>query len=192
VEDADAGGAAPVTPGAAVEQTPEEKAAAETKAAEDAAAAALPFDPTKVTLPEGVQLDTKAMDLASPMLTELGLNQGQAQKVLDAYMAIRRQELEGGLAATRAWQETAVNDPEFGGDKFAINQAKGNALLEKFGDAELGDYLVTSGLGNHPALFRFVSRLAAAMGEDAPVKSSIAAGPQPKDRLAILYPDAKG
>lgn len=182
---AEGGGAAPVAPAAAAEG--EDKGATEDKGTEPEL-----FDPAKLVVPEGMEVDQKGLELVAPVLKELGLDQSKGQQLIDAYIKVRQQELEGQMAIQDQWQDQIKSDKEFGGDKFEVNRDKANRLIERFGDAELQNYLASSGAGNNPAIFRFVARLAAAISEDSPVIPSVAAGQQQQNVLATLYPEKKG
>jgi len=186
---AEGGAAAPVGSDPAASTTPpaEGEKPADPPAGEPAA-----FDPTKVVMPEGVEVDQAGMELVAPIFTELGLKQDQAQKVIDAYIKLEQGKLEQNIAQQAEWAQEIKTDKEFGGEKFDLNAQKANQLLERFGDEQLFEYLASSGAGNNPAVFRLMSRIAAAIGEDSPVVTTTAAAPAKQDVLSILYPEKKG
>lgn len=180
-----AGGEAPgAEPAAPADPAGEKPAEGE---GEKPAAEAVKFDPAKITLPEGMTVNQGALDAAAPVIAELGLTQEQGQKLIDVYTKLQADQAAEFEATMEAWRGQVAKDPEVGGAKFEANVAKVQGLVQKFGDPELADYLASSGAGNNPAVFRFVARLAAAIGEDVPVRSEGVAAPAATDPLTVLY-----
>jgi|LSQX01.3.fsa_nt_gb hypothetical protein len=66
---------------------------------------------------------------------------------------------------TKMEKDWADVQREFG-DKFEINQKKVNALIAKFGDADLQAHIRSSGIGRDAKLFKFLSGLADNFNED--------------------------
>ena len=59
----------------------------------------------------------------------------------------------------QTWEQEARNDPEFGGVHFAENLGVARDLVKAHGDDDLKAILNT-GLGNNPALIRFLVKVA--------------------------------
>ena len=146
------------------------------------------FDPAKVTLPEGVEVDAKAMEQFAPIAKELGLNQEAGNKLLGLYTELQQKQAEQWTEMQRGWAEEIRTDKEFGGPQFQANADKANGLIRRFGDDAFKEYLVMSGTGNNPAFFRFMSRIAAVVGEDVPPTLEPGGSNSKPSRLDVLYP----
>jgi hypothetical protein len=181
------------------EPTAEEKAAAD-KAAADAEAAkpkpkeeAKPKEPTAeekaaaeaakvpetytLTAGEGIQLDTKLVEQATPIFKELGLNNVQAQKVVDLYAGTVLPEVAQtvqnetlrllGLDGMAGWAKAVKADKEIGGAAYEETLAMAAAGRDRFATPELRALLETSRLGNHPEVLRFFAKVGKATAEGA-------------------------
>lgn len=150
----------------AAEKDAKEKANKE--AAEKAEKEKKPAAPEKYefTPPEGQELDANALAVFEPIAKELGLSQEQAQKLVDIYPQIQRQQAEAWSKQVADWGEQVKADKEIGGDKFNASVGAAQRALDQFGNTELREYLNASGLGNHPALVRFCAKVGKAMAED--------------------------
>lgn len=138
------------------------------------------------TLPEGLKADAIALDKATPLFKELGLNQEQAQKLVD-FEAERVQAMESAhrdafAATTKEWAEAAQNDPDIGGEKFEQNIAVALKGLERFGSPELKQVLDTTGLGNHPAMIKLAFNVGKLLKEDDP--GTTGNSPKPQQSMA--------
>jgi len=124
------------------------------------------------TMPEGIEVDETALKEAAPVFKELGLNQEQAQKLVDlqAKMAVEGQkaQVEAFNAQLDDWDTQSLNDKEFGGDKFDENIKTASLAVEKFGTPELKTMLETHGLYAHPEVVRFFYRVGNTLKEDNP------------------------
>jgi hypothetical protein len=139
-------------------------------------------------MPDGVELDAKALEQFTPVLKDLGLNNEQAQKLTDVYAAMQQAQGEQWAETQNGWVKAARTDKEFGGDKFDASVSKARGVLDKFGTSELKEALTFSGMGNHPEVIRFMTRVAGAISEDDPVGNEAPAGQRTKDHAEILYP----
>ena len=165
-----------------------------------------PADPNKVdesdpvspefysdfTLPEGVTLDEAALGKAAPIFKELGLNQEQAQKLVDLQAEMVQ---EGARSQTETfdqlidgWKKDAENDKEFGGDKFEESISTASLAVEKFGTPEFKQLMEDHGVGNHPEMIRFMVKVGSLLREDVP-GGTVGASTQKKDRVSVLYPN---
>jgi len=143
-------------------------------------------------MPEGVALDEAALSEANPLFKELGLNQEQAQKVVDLYakqvQAGSQTQTDNFNQLMSDWRDQAKNDGEFGGDKFDENVKTAQAAVNAYGTSELKQLLEDHGVGNHPEMIRFMVRVGRTLGEDVPGVSG-AAPTKAADRVSILYPN---
>lgn len=186
-EISDAGNATPDST-ASVDTTAQQPAAEQTQQAQ-APKTEAPQVPEsyEFQMPEGIELDKTAQDEFSAVAKELKLDQATAQKVADVgvKMAQRQQEV---FESTKAmWAEQSRADKEIGGEKFEQNLAAAVKTLNAFGSQELKDVLNVSGLGNHPAVIKFLVNANKAISEDGFV-SGAPKGANPADVASKLFP----
>ena len=177
----------------AAAQTPEQKAAAEKVAEEKAAGdekAGAPEAYTDFTLPEGMELDTVAMEAAVPIFKELNLTQDQAQKLV----ALQTAQLTATAEAQQAqwektnddWREEAKGDPEFGKANLQASLGHVKTFLDKFATTEFRQMLDDTGMGNRLEVLRMFATVGKAMGEDT-VKTGLANITGKKPAHELLY-----
>ena len=145
-------------------------------------------------MPEGVELDSALLTEAAPLFKELGLNQDQAQKLVDFQAKQAQASSESNVDAFNQlmndWQEQSKNDKEFGGDKFEENVGIARSAIDKFGTPELKQLLEEHGVGNHPELIRFMVKVGKLTAEDVPGGTTTAPS-KAQDRVSLLYPNDK-
>ena len=145
-------------------------------------------------LPEGVTLNEALLAEASPLFKELGLNQEQAQKLVDfqakQVQAGSKSQVDAFNQLMNDWQTKSKNDKEFGGDKFKENVAVARSAISKFGTPELKQLLEEHGVGNHPEVIRFMVKVGKLTAEDVP-GSNNAPVSKAQDRVSLLYPNDK-
>lgn len=167
---------------------------------EDAAAPEGPPEAYELTAPEGITLDAEAVDLATPVFKELGLNNEQANKLMPvaADFAKRIQEksqqavMSEVMAQRAAWADEAQNDPEIGGAKFQETMALSDKALDTLGypkGSPFRNFLTDSGLGNHPEMIRAMRRIGEAVGEDNSFVRADGAAPIESNPARIMYPN---
>jgi len=140
--------------------------------APDAEAAPVSYEP--FALPDGVEVDTAALEEAQSLFAEARLSQPQAQKLVDLYagrmaeLARRQIEAQVALAEDRqkAWVAEVKNDPDLGGRRFEAARAAAQRALDRFGTPELRRTLEELWVGNNPQLFRFFVRVGQAFSEN--------------------------
>lgn len=144
------------------------------------------------TLPEGMQVDEAMLEDAKPVFKELGLNQEQAQKLVDIYakqvQASSQTQIDNFNQLVNDWREQAKNDGEFGGDKFDENLSVAVNAIDKFGTPELKQLLNEYGIGNHPEVIRFMVRVGHTLKEDVPGATG-GTVTEKDDPVSILYPN---
>lgn len=157
----------------AVQQTPEQKAEAEAaaqKLADEKAANSAPEAYADFALPEGYEMDAGTLDAFKGLAKELNIPQASAQKLIDLQTALSTKQAEAYQAAVVAqgqqWAAEIKNDPQLGGENYDKSVASAVKVIQAFGDESLSTLLNESGLGNHPALFKFCHRISAAISED--------------------------
>ncbi len=146
----------------------EEKKTADEKAAADKKAAKAKEYTLKA--PEGTELKPEAVTEFTALAKENGLNEAQAQKLVDWYAQRSKVATE---EATKVWQTTndgwvatAKADKEFGGEKFEASITSAKGAIAKFGNDEFKKALSLTGMGNHPEMIRFLTKISKAFGED--------------------------
>ncbi|NNA40033.1 peptidase [Pseudomonas lundensis] len=162
--------------GATETKTPEQiqqeaDAAAATKKEADAAKpTGAPEAYTDFTLPEGMDMDVGTLDAFKGLAKELNIPQEAAQKLIDLQTTLVAKQADAYQQAVVAqgqkWAAEVKSDPELGGENYDKSVASAIKVIQSFGDPALTELLNDSGLGNHPALFKFCHRISAAISED--------------------------
>ena len=172
---------------------------AETDKPEGEAAPEGPPEAYELTAPEGITLDAEAVELATPVFKDLGLNNEQANKLMPvaADFAKRIQEksqqavMSEVMAQRAAWAEEAQNDPDIGGAKFAETMALSAKALDTLGypkGSPFRTFLTDSGLGNHPEMIRAMRRIGEAVGEDNNFVRADPGAQTRKSDAEVFYP----
>lgn len=142
--------------------------------------------------PEGVEVNEEHLNAFTSEAKELGLNNDQAQKLMDLHFKFHQETLEAQQEAwaeiNENWVKEAKADKEIGGKKFDTSVDLAKQAISKFGTDEFKEALNFSGLGNHPEMIRFLSNVAKGFGEDKMV-SGDAANEGPRDPADILFPN---
>ena len=122
------------------------------------------------TLPEGMEMDVEILGEFKNLAKELNIPQAKAQQLIDfqSQLASKQAELYQAAVTKQAkdWAAEIKSDPEIGGENYDKSVASAIKVIQSFGDPALTELLNTSGLGNHPALFKFCHRISAAISED--------------------------
>ncbi len=127
-------------------------------------------------LPDGFdELDEGFAAEVTPVLKDLALTNREANKLVPLYAAqVKKMEQRAANAwndRLEGWKNEVMADRELGGDKLpATTTAAAKAIVAfspNTGEAQaLREVLESSGLGNHPAVIRFFSRVGKAVSED--------------------------
>ena len=171
---------------------PEAEAAepAEPDAPDTEEQASVAYEPFQ--LPQGVEVDTAALEEAQSLFAEARLSQPQAQKLVDLYAGKMNELVQRQISAAesrqKAWVTEVKNDPDLGGRRFEAARAAAQRAFRRFGTPELRRSLDELGVSNSPQLFRFFVRVGQSVSEDR------YAGAQPgASRLSAaetLYPNS--
>lgn len=127
---------------------------------------------------------------------KFGLSTEQMQGLVDfddaRTKSLAAEERAERARAQQGWREAIQNDKEFGGSKFKESAADVERLMKAYADDEIRQLLDESGYGDHPAMFRFVARLAKATREDSVVggPKGGASGAEKPTLLEQLYGSA--
>lgn len=155
--------------------------------------------PLELQLPEGFDAKDPSLDALRGLAKAEGLNQKQAQAVLDAYWKAGEQDrkaISEFQSQRTAWAEALPKDKEFGGPKYEENLRYANVAIEKLGGAQLRKAILDHGLENHPEFVRAFYRAGRAISPDSIAGTQQSSGKKDdshkslEERLgAALYPD---
>ena len=167
------------------------------------------------TIPEGfVMDDTQKADVNS-FAKEFGLDQAQAQKMVDKHFEIISRSNDSITSAKESklkeWAGQTMADKEFGGPNLSDNiagarkamnsfsqpavGADGKAILHSDGAfkgqqmSEIELLMNESGWGSHPAMIRVFHRINQAMSEDHFVQGDMKPREQKKTPAETMYPN---
>ena len=136
-------------------------------------------------LPEGIDINNsevqEALNEAKTLFKEFGLNQQQAQRLIDLHM----KHYIGGVAENNElfeeelnrrvaqWGEEVKRNPEFGGSNLKSSIANVNRAISNLGGRKLYDALTTeTGVINHPAIFAAFVKIGKMYSEDKFINGS--------------------
>lgn len=146
----------------------------------------------ELTLPEGMTVSPEQFDELSGALA-LEDPKARAQGLLDLYAKVAKEDSERGSQAwadtQKQWQEELRADPDYGGAKTEASLGAISKLIDEYGDAEVRQVFDLTGAGNHKAVFRMLSKIAATLSEGKPTPAG-----QPADTRSAaekMYPTMK-
>ncbi|QLG95283.1 hypothetical protein HZF02_26565 [Pseudomonas yamanorum] len=143
------------------------------------------------TLPEGMEMDADVLGEFKNLAKELNIPQAKAQQLIDFQTQLANKQAEQYQAAVtkqaQDWAASIKSDPELGGENYDKNVASAIKVIQSFGDPALTELLNQSGLGNHPALFKFCHRISAAISEDKFVMPGSQTGSERKSNEEVFY-----
>lgn len=160
---------APSPPG---EEAPKEESGSLLSEAKEAPP---PFDPDKLTLPEGIDKDSPLIAEFKDLAKEAGVSAPAAQKLMELhakYASTANEKIQQAWTAqNEEWQKQVREDKEIGGDKL---QGHLQTFATVAGDPSLTDpefrqALLFTGAGNHPAIVKTLVKWAAALSEGGSV-----------------------
>src|SRR6516162_7938812 len=128
--------------------------------------------------PEGFVLDQEAAGEFGTLAKKGNLSQSYAQELVDFYIKLQQQmnnaPAEFYEAKQNEWKSQINSDPEIGGSKWNGTRASIGRLFDSLGDANLTDgfreAMDYTGAGNHPAVVKFLARVAQRLTEGGPVR----------------------
>lgn len=154
-------------------------------------------------MPDGFELDAKALEGFTPVAKELNLTQDQAQKLVSYYADQVKAMGAGSEEAAEKWYaerqqaeiaeanakgiEAIKADTELGGDKFDGVKVRVSEAVGAIGTPELRAEFDRLGLGNNPEIVRFVHRLIDYTPQDRGIGQA-GGGGAPKSLAERMYP----
>lgn len=146
-----------------------------------------------LAMPEGVEVDQELLDAVGEDFKELGLTNGQAQKLSDKFTSVMQKRGEGQVKAwgdrVQKWADDAKADKDIGGDKWSGTVSDAQRAINKLGTPELKEYLNASGGGNHPELIRILAKAGALIKEDNPPNDGGQGSGKPAETAHLLFPN---
>lgn len=121
-------------------------------------------------LPEGLNYSDDDVSVFKAMSHEMGLNQEQVNKLFQWDTKRRTDAYNKYVEERKAERETADKTlKESWGDDYERNMNMVAAVVKKYADEKLNEYMDESGVGNHPVMFRFLLDVAKDMiGDHVP------------------------
>jgi hypothetical protein len=189
---------APVTPPEAPAEKPAEAEVEKTDSGdkpEESKEADKPAEVAELqdlTLPKDSLIDAATAASVKEFAKERGLNQEQAQAILErenkALQTFQKGQSERLIAQEKEWRKLAEADKEIGGDAFNENLVLAKRGLEAFASEGFVEFLENSGLGSHPVVLKTFARIGKAIAEDKIISASASPG-EKRDRTTaeILY-----
>lgn len=118
----------------------------------------------------------------------------RAQKLIDLQTKFAQAQSEKAMQTwntlQETWQNEAKADPEIGGDKLEANLGRISTLINVHGTPELREIMTQTGAGNNVHVIKFLSKIAAAMGESLPAPAAVPPGGE-KSAANIMFPNMK-
>ncbi len=190
---AEAAPAQPATPLAEAAAPPAEAAKpegdkpADPVPAEAAPEARKPDDYTFDNFPENFQPDEALLGKFREMAAKANLDPALAKDLSGLYVeALQAAETARQAIATQeqtTWRNEIMAMPEFAADQSERTNTMIARTMEEFGSPELTEFMNKSGVGNQPALVKFILNLTSALMEGEPTPSGgVTKQPQAKAR----------
>lgn len=167
-------------------------AAAAPTVAADASTTAVPSaEPAEVeyafTTPEGVEsLDPKRLEAFTALAKELKLPADAAQRVVDMAAAEAKAAADAHVTLVQSWADAVKADKVLGGDNLTASSVIARKAID-LGPPELKALLNSTGLGNHPAVFKWAHAVGVALSEDTFRTSNSAHSAPPGSIATRLY-----
>lgn len=122
------------------------------------------------TLPEGLEIHADDLAVFNPLAKELNLSQANAQKFIDAFVAVQNRQIAADEAkyqeAKQSWLKEIKEDAEIGGEKLHDNMRRIKGAFNHYGDEGFAKLLIDAGLDSHPSVIRFMYKVSKDLGED--------------------------
>jgi hypothetical protein len=139
------------------------------------------------TAPEGVELDADQTAQFTAIAKELKLPAEAAQKIVDLATKAEVARVAAFTATVQGWAAEVKADPVLGGDKLEESLAVAKRAID-LGPPELKTLLQSTGMGNHPAVFKWAHAVGKALSPDKFVQGGNAPAGN-KSAEHVLYPN---
>lgn len=133
----------------------------------------------KFSFPEGATVDPKAVEEATAIFKDLGLNNKGAQRLMDLYSTKMKDLAEAPMKQwteqQKEWQSQIKNDKDIGGKLSEVRSTVAKAI-DTIADPKLAlefrQAMDATGAGNHPAFIKTFYKLAQSIVEGGHVSGS--------------------
>ena len=142
-------------------------------------------------LPDGAVADPALKAEFDPIVKKLGLSQTGAQELVNFKAQLDQAQMQNWTKHLEDLTRSAKKDPEIGGLKFNENVNTARAAVSKFGDGDFKEMLRNYGVGRHPAMIKFLAKVAKATGETPALGEGGGAVSEPKPLHELMYGPAK-
>lgn len=145
----------------------------------------------ELKMPEGIELDAAALELYSPIFKELGFTNEKLQALTDkVYVPLiqsvvdktRQESMKEYDKMREEWKAETFKEL---GPNAKVEMAHVGKAMQKFGDADLRQFMKETGIGDHKTVIRLLAKVGKTISED-----TFADGNQPAkvDPERIMYP----
>ena len=147
------------------------------------------FDPTALTVPDGLVPDQELLQQFGDLAKDMNISQEQAQELVDLQVkAIKAQE-DQFVEMRRQWVDELKKDQEYGGTRFDATVSDAQAVMRRFDpDGEVLQVLQTTGFGDNPAVIKMLAKIKRSISDDEFVTTSEKATDK-KSLNERLWPD---
>lgn len=150
-----------------------------------------------LTTADGNAFEGEGAEGFKALFKDANLNQKQAQAMFSAYEKEMKEMHENQKSQFEklkaSWVEEVKADRELGGQNFDTTKLNIGRVMEKYGNAELKDYLNKTGIGLHPSFVRFINKVGAAIGNDTNFVNGKGGAPAQRsdeEKLRAMYPNS--
>lgn len=152
--------------------------------------ASITYETFKV--PEGMEIDSAALESFLPLAQAQKLSQEDAQKYVDLFAkgAERAAELQAQtwVDLKNTWETETRADKEIGGERLDESLQYAKLSVVKLGTVALSQALEITGFGNHPEFVRFFAKVGKLISDDKFDFGSLS-GEGSKTHEDILFPN---
>jgi len=128
---------------------------------------ASPSDYQMPQVPEGVSLKEQDLNKTRDAMWKHGLSQKQFQDQMGYYLgSVAEESSAAGEASVNNMNEAVASLKEEWKGEYETNVDLANAMVKRYGGDELSEHLETTGLGNNPALIKFLANVGKHFSED--------------------------
>ncbi len=120
-----------------------------------------------------IEIDKEISTAFAEIASALDLSQEGASKILEKILPVMQERQTEYIRSLHAdWVVDSKKDKEIGGLLLEDSVKTAKIALKKIGTPKLNELLEQSGLGNHPEIIRFLSRVGKQISEDSFVSNS--------------------
>lgn len=154
------------------------------------------FDASKLSFPEELgKPDEGMLNKFGEIAKSANLTQDAAQRLADLYTETAKAAQEAGTNAWKStieqWEGEIKKDPVIGGANLEVHQRNFAKVLAdpRFATDGVIEALVLTGAGSHPAINRFMAKIAKALTEGGMVTGNPPSAAAPKTAAQTIYPN---